>query len=173
MLNQFFVPVLVLTILIMGCSTPGVRLTVTSEPDGAYITSEGPVSGIVPVVAFWEMKYLEKSSRDPNGCFQLGGFTARWASGAVTEVPVLQHCGEADGDYTFVMSRNMNVPGLDKDMKFALEVQAIRAQKTQAESAQSAAYAALLSGAKFSQPTPRPSYCSTYRIGNTFQTNCQ
>lgn len=92
---------------------------------------------------------------------------------AVVEVPVLQHCGEADGDYTFVMSRNMNAPGLDKDMQFALEVQAIRAQKAQAEAAQSAAFAALLSGAKFSQPTPMPSYCSTYRIGNTIQTNCQ
>jgi hypothetical protein len=27
--------------IIMGCSTPGVRLTVTSQPDGAYITSGG------------------------------------------------------------------------------------------------------------------------------------
>ena len=81
---------LVLASTIVGCSTPGVRLTVTSEPDGAYITSGGPVSGIVPVVAFWEMQSLEKSSRDEKGCFQLKGFTARWASGAVTEVPVFE-----------------------------------------------------------------------------------
>ena len=91
MLNKLFVFVLALTIV--GCSTPGVRLTVTSEPDGAYITSGGPVSGIAPVVAFWEMQSLKKSSRDEKGCFHLKGFTARWASGAVTEVPVVQVCG--------------------------------------------------------------------------------
>jgi hypothetical protein len=65
-------------------------------------------------VAFWEKQSLEKSSRDAEGCFQLKGFTARWASGAVTDVPVVRVCGEADGDYNFVMSRDMNYPDLEK-----------------------------------------------------------
>ncbi len=111
MLNKLFVLVLILTIV--GCSTPGVRLTVPSEPDGAFIMSGGPVSGIVPVVAFWEVQSLEKSLRDENGCFQLKKITARWASGAVTEVPVILVCGETDGDYNFVMSRDMNHPNFE------------------------------------------------------------
>ncbi len=62
------------------------------------------------------MQSLEKSLRDENGCFQLKGFTARWASGAVTEVPVILVCGETDGDYNFVMSRDMNHPNFEKDL---------------------------------------------------------
>ena len=168
--NKLFVFVLASTIV--GCSTPGVRLTVTSEPDGAYITSGGPVSGIVPVVAFWEMQSLEKSSRDEKGCFQLKGFTARWASGAVTEVPVVRVCGEADGDYNFVMSRDMNHPNLEKDLQFALQVQAVRAQNAQAEASQAAAFAAMWSAAKVGQTPQKPVHCSTYNSGSTIQTNC-
>ena len=40
--------------------------------------------------------------------FQLG------PGAAVIEVPVLHHCGAADGHYAFVRSRKMNAPGLDK-----------------------------------------------------------
>jgi hypothetical protein len=159
--------------IIMGCSTPGFRLTVTSQPDGAYITSGGAESGIVPVVAFWEKQSLEKSSRDAEGCFQLKGFTARWASGAVTDVPVVRVCGEADGDYNFVMSRDMNYPDLEKDLQFALQVQALRAQNAQAEASQVAAFAAMWSASKVGQPTQKPIRCSTYNSGFTIQTNCQ
>ena len=50
---------------------------------------------------------------------------------AVIEVPVLQRCGEREGDYTIVLSCHMNASGLDKDRRFVLEVQANRAQKAQ------------------------------------------
>lgn len=171
MLNKFILSVI--ASVIVGCSTPGVRLTVTSQPDGAYITSEGPVSGIVPVVAFWEKQSLEKSSKDAEGCFQLTGFTARWASGAVAEVPVIRICGPADGDYNFAMSRDMNYPNLDKDLQFALQVQALRAQNAQAQASQAAAFAAMLSASKAGQTTQKPIHCSTYNSGFTIQTNCQ
>lgn len=164
---------LVLFSTIVGCSTSGVRLTVKSAPDGAYITSGGAVSGIVPVVAFYEMQSVEKSSRDADGCFQLQGFTARWASGATTEVPVVRVCGEADGNYNFVMSRDMNHPNLEKDLQFALQVQAVRAQNAHAEASQAAAFAAMWSAAKVGQPTQRSVHCSTYNSGSTIQTNCQ
>ncbi len=164
---------LVLASSIVGCSTPGVRVTVTSEPDGAYITSGGPASGIVPVVAFWEMESLERSSRDSEGCLLLKGFTASWASGAVTEVPTLRHCGTTNGDFTFVMSRNMNSPGLDKDLQFALQVQAVRAQKAQADASQAAAFAAMWSAAKVGQTTQSSINCSSYNSGHTIQTHCQ
>jgi hypothetical protein len=164
---------LVLLSTIVGCSTPAVRLTVTSAPDGAYITSGGPASGIVPVVAFYEMQSVEKSPRDKDGCFQLQGFTARWASGATTEVPVVRLCGAADGNYNFVMSRDMNPPNLKKDLQFALQVQAVRAQNANAEASQAAAFAAMWSAAKMGQTTQQPVHCSTYNAGSTLQTNCQ
>lgn len=169
MLDKLFALALVATVT--GCATPGIRVTVTSSPDGAYVTSgNGVVSGIVPVVGFWEKQSLKP---DAKGCFQLQGFTARWASGAVTEVPVIQHCGESDGNYTFNMSRNMNAPGFDKDMQFALQVQAVRAQRAQAEASESAALAALWSASTAAQKAQRPVQCSSYTSGSTIQTRCQ
>jgi hypothetical protein len=154
-----------------GCASPGVRLTVTSSPDGAYITSgNGAVSGIVPVTAFYAKQSLKP---DDKGCFQLQGFTARWASGAVTDVPVLQHCAEPDGNYSFNMMRNMNAPDFDKDLQFALQVQNLRAQTAQAEASQAAALAALWSASTVSQKAYTPVQCSSYTIGNTIQTTCR
>lgn len=154
-----------------ACAPPGIRLTVTSSPDGAYITSGNPaVSGIVPVTAFYAKQSLKP---DDKGCFQLQGFTARWASGAVTEVPVLKHCAEPDGNYTFDMSRNMNAPDLDKDLQFSLQVQALRAQSAQTEASQAASLAALWSASAVSQKVYNPVQCSSYTIGNTIQTTCR
>lgn len=166
---------LALVATVAGCATPGITVTVTSSPDGAYITTGGAVSGIVPVVVFWERQRLESRlfPRDTNGCLKLPGFTARWASGAVTEVPVLQHCGELDGNYTFNMSRNMNAPDFDKDMQFALQVQAVRAQRAQAVASESAALAALWSASTAAQKAQRPVQCSSYTSGSTIQTRCQ
>lgn len=137
---------LVLLSTIVGCSTPGVRLTVTAAPV--------PASGIVPVVAFYEMQSIEKSPRDKDGCFQLQGFTARWASGATTEMPVVRICGAADGNYNFVMSRDMNHPNLEKDLQFPLQVQAVRAQDANAEASQAAAFAAMWDGSDDTTASP-------------------
>lgn len=163
---------------IVGCATPGVRITVTSSPDGAYITSEGPVTGLVPVVAFWDKKTLDGLGRDGNGCLLLQGFTATWVSGAVTTVPTLRHCDKStDGNYSFVMSRDMNTPGLDKDLQFALQVQNARVQKEQADAAQAMAYSAMWSAARANQPTQKPTQqsinCTTYGSGSTLYTNCR
>jgi len=161
----------VLMAMLVGCATSGVTVTVTSTPDGAYITSgNAAVSGIVPVAAFWDKKLLKRNAK---GCFELQGFTARWASGAVTEVPVLQHCGEPDGNYAFNMERNMNAPDFDKDLRFALQVQAVRAQNAQAAASQSAALAAMWSAWSI-PPKIQPSVqCSSYTIGNSVQTTCR
>ncbi len=152
---------------IVGCATPGVRITVTSSPDGAYITSEGGVTGLVPVVAFWDKKTLDGLGRDANGCLLLQGFTATWVSGAATTVPILRHCDKGtDGYYSFVMARDMNAPGLDKDLQFALQVENARVQKQQADAAQAMAYSAMWSAARANQPTYKSTQqsinCTTY-----------
>lgn len=169
MLIKLLAAALVLTIV--GCATPGVTVTVTSTPDGAYILSgNSAVSGIVPVTAFWAKESLK---RDEKGCYQLQGFTARWASGAITEVPILQHCGEPNGNYTFNMLRNMNTPDFDKDLQFALQVQAVRAQNAQATASQSAALASMWSAFSAPPKIQTPVQCSSYTIGNSVQTTCR
>jgi hypothetical protein len=173
MLMKGLTAVLVVT-TIVGCATPGVNITVTSSPDGAYIISEGPVTGLVPVEAFWDKKTLDALGRDENGCFLLQGFTATWVSGAVTSVPILRHCDKStDGNYNFVMSRDMNAPGLDKDLQFALQVQNLRVQKAQADAAQAMAYASMWSAARANQPKQQSINCSTYGSGNALYTNCR
>lgn len=169
---------LFLVTTIVGCATPGVRITVTSSPDGAYITSGGPVTGLVPVVAFWDKKTLDGLGRDANGCLLLQGFTATWVSGAVTTVPTLRHCDKStDGDYSFVMSRDMSTPNLDKDLQFAIQVQNLRIQKEQADAAQAMAYASMWSAAKANQPTQKSTQqsinCTTYGSGSALYTNCR
>lgn len=173
MLMNGLIAVILVTTMV-GCATPGVRITVTSSPDGAYITSEGAVTGLVPVVAFWDKKQLDGLGRDANGCLLLQGFTATWVSGAVTTVPTLRHCDKStDGDYNFVMSRDMNAPNLDKDLQFSIQVQNLRIQKEQADAAQAMAYASMWSAARANQPTQKSINCSTYGSGNTLYTNCR
>jgi hypothetical protein len=178
-IGTLFTAMLILVATFIGCSTPGIRVTVISEPDGAYITSEddGPYgeSGIVPVVAFWGEELLESpSNRDKRGCLRLTGFTATWVSGAVTKVPVVQHCEKStNGDYHFVMKRDMNFPGLEKDLQFALSVQAQSAQTAQVQAAEAMALSSMWSAARVGQPTQRPINCSSYASGSTIQTNCQ
>ncbi len=164
----------VLITTILGCGTPGVHLTVTSSPDGAYITSESPITGLVPVVAFYDKQMLDNIKRDEDGCLFLKGFTATWVSGAVTSVPLIRHCAKSnDGNYNFVMSRDMNAPGLDKDLQFAIQVENLRVQKAQADAAQAMAYASMWSAARTNQPTQKAINCSTYGSGNTLYTNCR
>ncbi len=163
---------------IVGCGTPGVNLTITSSPDGAYITSENPITGIVPVVAFWDKTTLDSLKRDGNGCLLLKGFTATWVSGAVTSVPIIRHCDKStDGNFNFVMARDMNVPGLDKDLQFALQVENARVQKQQADAAQAMAYSAMWSAARANQPTYKSTQqsinCTTYGSGSGLYTNCR
>ncbi len=112
--------------VLAGCST---TITVTSEPEGAMITNRsGTIKyGYAPVEIKFDKKTLEASidPTDPLRCAKLQGFTAEWKSGAKAQTATpLPICDLRYGE-TVELKRPENVPGLEEDLRFALD----RAQK--------------------------------------------
>jgi len=127
-------------------------------------------------MAFWRQQVLDGIKRDAQGCISLKGFRAQWVSGAVTELATIRNCGNTDGYFTIVLRRDMKQPGLEKDMQFALNIQTLKHQKAQAEAAEAAAFAQMWSAMSATNPllqTQQSFNCSSYRVGQTLQTNCQ
>ena len=164
-------PVIITTILAAGCATQA-SLTVTSQPEGAFITEKGTGNsyGIAPVIVVYDSAVLVHH-KAPDGCYLVKGFDARWVSGAAASLELVRLCGSNVGSYKISFSRDPTLPGLDRDLQFALQVQALHAQQQQAKAAQAAAAAALFSAWATTQ---RPNVnCTSTQIGNTVQTNCR
>lgn len=115
-----------------------VFITVTSQPDGAYITDmRKGVGGMSPQIYSYPASLFKK---DDNGCIYTYGFDARWGSGAAaSSTKVIRLCPSVDKtQFRVVVNRNPADPDLDKDLRFALEL----ADRKQAASAQAQAAAA-------------------------------
>jgi len=131
---------LILVALLTGCATHS-TLTVTSQPSGAYITETGTGTayGVTPVAIRYDAKALS-AHKDASGCYLVKGINATWVSGATTSSePTLRLCGSNTGTYEYILNRNMNSEGLDKDLDFAMRQSAVRAQQAQAAAANSQA----------------------------------
>lgn len=152
----------------LGCASR-TTLTINSVPAGAYITEvgTGKAFGIAPVTVIYDGEKLWKSM-DANGCFTVSGFQAKWISGATTALNPISGCKGVIERYSISLERDQSAPGLDKDMEFAVKVQAVQAQQQQAQSSQDAAiisaWSALQSGS---------TNCTTRAIGETISTSCR
>ncbi|MBI5460642.1 MAG: hypothetical protein HY941_00465 [Gammaproteobacteria bacterium] len=170
--------------LISGCAA---QLTITSQPEGAYITEVGTgnVFGIAPVVVEYK-DALRMQHKNGDGCFIAKGFEARWVSGATTTIDPIKLCyqNSSNNNYALSINRNASDPGLEKDMQFVVQIQTLRAQQEAANAASNAATAAALltlwaaSQPTVSQPTTnQPKInknvnCTTSLNGNIANTNC-
>jgi hypothetical protein len=155
--------------LLSACASQA-YLTISSQPEGAFITERetGNSYGTAPVTVFYEAATL-KQNRTADGCYLVQGLEARWVSGVVAALDMIRLCGAATGNYTISYHRDPQQPGLDRDLQFALQLQAVRAQQQQAQASQEAAVAALFSAWSNAQPVR----CTSTQIGNTVQTNCR
>lgn len=165
---------IIFAIFLSGCATHS-NLTVVSQPSGAYITEvgTGKAYGTAPVTVRYDAKAMA-SIKDASGCYLVRGFEAKWVSGAVATTPSIRLCGASTGNYTYQFSRDSNVPGLEKDLDFAMKQSALRAQQQQAQAIQDAAAIQAWSAFQAAQPKPpTPISCSSYAVGNTVQTNCR
>ena len=112
--------------LLAGCTT---TVTVNSDPEGAMISNRaGTIQyGYAPVDVPFDKKVLEETidPTDPMRCAKLQGFTAEWKSGAKaqTETP-LAICDLKFGE-KIMLKRPKDVPGVEEDLRWALD----RAQK--------------------------------------------
>ncbi len=154
-----------------GCATQA-SLTVTSQPEGAFITEKGSGKsyGTAPVVVVYDTDTL-KAYRGSDGCYRVKGFTARWVSGTTASLELVRLCGKTTGVYTITFGRDPSQPGFDKDMEFALRLQAVRAQRQQAQAAQDATAAALFSAWAAAQRTTV--MCTSTQVGLIVQTQCR
>lgn len=160
---------LLLAVLATGCATQA-TLTIYTQPEGAFITERGTGTsfGASPVTVSYDPLAL---SRHMNSkcCFLVKGFDAHWVSGVVASLGQIELCGSRYGSYQITYSRDSAAPGLERDMQFALQVQAARAQQQQAKAAQDAALASLFQAWQSTQPVT----CTSNQIGNSVYTQCR
>jgi len=161
-------PVL-LAVFVTGCSSQA-TLAVYSQPTGAYLTEVGSGTpfGIAPQLVVYPKAGVQ-SNPDGPGCYRVRGIEARWVSGARTALNPIRICGSATGTYNITLARDSFSPDLDKDLQFALQVEAARAQQQQA---QAASDAALISAYSAIQQTA-PVRCTARQVGETVQTVCR
>lgn len=169
-----FIASFIVAPLMFGCATQA-TLTVQSQPQGAYITEQGTgrVLGVAPVVSYYDASALKQNRQDAQGCYLVRGFEARWVSGATTFVPDTRLCNGTTNDYSITVTRNSSDPGLEKDLQFAMQVQALQLQAQQAQAAQDAATAALIGAFSAAQQRTTPVQCSSYPVGDSVQTTCR
>jgi hypothetical protein len=167
---------LLIVLLLAGCATQA-TLTISSNPDGAYITESGTdaVIGLTPANWYYDPAKLV-NHMDRDGCFLVTGFTARWVSGATAELNTLRLCGSKTGVYTITFNRDPSAPGFAKDLQFALQLQQVRAQQQQAQAqAQAQASEEAADAALFQASSPQRStfFCTTTQVGAIVQANCR
>ncbi|WP_444904574.1 hypothetical protein ACJJIU_06750 [Microbulbifer sp. CnH-101-E] len=156
--------------ILCGCSNQA-TMVIFSQPEGAYITeidTEKPY-GMTPVSVVYNPDALE-GHIDSEGCYLVKGFRAQWVSGAISIVDPIKLCGSATGEYNISINRQSSHANLDKDLQFALQLQAIRAQQQQANAAQNSAIAALWSA--WAQSQNNSVNCIVKPVGNSVHTNC-
>lgn len=170
--------VAIIAVLASSCATQA-ALTVASQPEGAFITEKGTgrALGTAPVTLFYDVATLLRS-RDAEGCYLVKGLEAHWVSGTAASLEVVRLCGSDVGHYSISFNRDPTQPGLDKDLQFGIQVQALRSQQQQAAAAQQAARAAqdaadtaffsALANERRTNVT-----CTSVQIGNTVQTTCK
>jgi len=163
--------ILVASILFTGCATQA-TLSIYSQPEGAYITEveTGKSFGMAPVAVVYDPASLNLH-KNAEGCFMVKGFEARWVSGAASTINPIKLCGSNIGDYNIILNRDSSHPNLEKDLQFAIQLQALRAQQQQAQAAKGSAAAALWSAWSASQQNNIN--CTTTPIGSSVYTNCR
>ena len=139
----------IFSLLLLGCASDRAALNIYSEPEGAYITNkQGQPIGVAPVTAYFMSDVLKKY-KDQSGCYLVNGFNAQWVSGArATTADTIRLCGEVNVSYDQRIIRNMNEPGLDKDLEFAMKVNSTRAQQQQSQASQDAVYFQMMNSYK-------------------------
>lgn len=110
-------------------SSERLRVTIHSEPAGAFITPDGGVTthGPTPVTVTYVRQDVEQYQA-ADGCYHFTGYGIAWASGAGVEAPPIQLCGSLDAEHEIIFRREHADPDgyqaerLDIDLEFAHEL---------------------------------------------------
>jgi hypothetical protein len=120
--------IFVFLLFVVGCSA-NPTLTIVSQPEGAFITEKdtGNSYGLAPVTIFYDGNALS-NFKTPEDCYLVKGFSAKWASGATSEINPIKLCGNLK-KYYITLNRDPAHPDLEKDMQAARQSQALQIQK--------------------------------------------
>lgn len=118
-------------LMLAGCSTP---VLFTSDIEGATVTAAtGESYGMTPTQVSFDNDALADSVDITDGCARITGVTYKWPSGATVSSPnPIRLCGEA-GRYVFKLERPKDAPGVETDLKFAIERMRLRQAELQAD----------------------------------------
>jgi hypothetical protein len=119
-------------VFLTGCASNQLAVTYYSDPEGAVLYQNGVNFGYTPVTLYYTLSEEQLKRR---GTMRLQELYARWASGASATANVTADLGKFGLHHTFMFKRP-NVPGLDTDMRFALELARTRAAQRQAAAAE-------------------------------------
>lgn len=151
-----------------GCATPlkpnEARITYKSEPPGAMIYEGEKAWGVAPVV-------LVVTASDASvkvGYATTKKMFAVWPSGAKSAISTRVTLGQGDREVTF--SRPADAPGLDKDLAY------LQKRKEESDGTSNAVMLGILKGIGDGLNAPAPSNqsinCTSFKTGNTVNTNC-
>lgn len=110
--------ILTMATLLSGCVT---TVNIHSDIDGASVaTTEGKALGQTPVSVQIPNKVFD-AHKDPYGCAEFPGIILTWPSGAITKSDdPLRFCDDLN-EYTLTLTRPDH-PGIDQDLRYALEL---------------------------------------------------
>ncbi|HSY07699.1 MAG TPA: hypothetical protein VK820_04085 [Steroidobacteraceae bacterium] len=106
--------------LCAGCvSTPVLKMTYHSDPEGATLYEGGRLLGFTPVT----LTYPDgRTAFARNECLPLNSMHVRWASGVVASNTSLQACPARGFVQAYMFVRPPDAPGADIDAHYALRL---------------------------------------------------
>lgn len=108
-------------LMFASCTSNAVRVTYTTEPRGAMISSVDSIApiGRSPVTEAYRLDDLPEP--DENGCVVIPGVEAVWDSGATARVGRLRICDLEDTRRFVDLPRPRGYPGLEIDLEVAAQ----------------------------------------------------
>lgn len=110
---------LLISTSLLSCTANVLRVTYSSEPQGAMITSVDSITpvGRAPVTESYNFANLPEP--DANGCIIIPGVEAIWESGATARIGRLRICNLEDTNRFVQLPRPVGYPGLEQDLEIA------------------------------------------------------
>ncbi|MEK6662379.1 MAG: hypothetical protein AABY73_00805 [Pseudomonadota bacterium] len=160
---------------VSGCASQ-LRVTYQSDPPGAVLYSGGQRVGYTPQT----LHYNVTDDVKKRGFVVLADTKVVWASGAAAEAKALKADLTRSGySQQYMFNRPSNIPGLETDLRFSLDLDRTRALQRQATAQESQA-AAQRRQAEAQEESARnesyrvysPTNCTSTVYGSTVNTSC-
>jgi len=129
-------------ISISGCSLNMLNVSYFSDPPGATLYQDNQRFGFTPIL----LRYQITEEDRKRGYSVLRGTSVVWASGATANIKSLRADLSIGQNLQFTFRRPADHPGMEADVKFALELERLAIMRRQAEAQEAQAAVQLFGG---------------------------